>query len=90
MTPNPFRLRTDPSSLSCSEASVIYELPFGPGRAHLNSGGVLATIARDWQVSSTFSAYDGTPFTVTSSTHAPDGNLERERAERARHDLAVR
>ncbi len=50
------------------DASVIYQLPFGPGHAHLNSGGALAMIARDWQVSSTFSAYDGTPFTVTSST----------------------
>jgi hypothetical protein len=50
------------------DASAIYQLPFGPGRAHLNSGGALAAIARDWQVSSTFSAYDGTPFTVTSAT----------------------
>jgi len=50
------------------DASVIYQLPFGPGHPHLNSGGTLAAIARDWQVSSTFSAYDGTPFTVTSAT----------------------
>jgi len=50
------------------DASVIYQLPFGPGRAHLNSGGALAAIARDWQVSSTFTAYDGPPFTVTSAT----------------------
>ena len=49
------------------DASVIYQLPFGPGRPHLNSGGALAAIAGGWQVSSTFTAYDGAPFTVTSS-----------------------
>ena len=47
---------------------MIYQLPFGPGHSHLNSGGALAAIARDWQVSSTFTAYDGPPFTVTSAT----------------------
>jgi hypothetical protein len=50
------------------DASVIYELPFGTGRRFLNSGGALASIAGGWQLSSTFTAYSGAPFTVTSST----------------------
>ena len=49
------------------DASVIYQLPFGPDRPHLNSGGVLAAIAAGWQLSSTFTAYSGAPFTVSSS-----------------------
>ena len=41
------------------DASVIYQLPFGPDRAHLNSGGVLAAIVGGWQLGSTFTAYSG-------------------------------
>jgi hypothetical protein len=50
------------------DASVIYQLPFGQGRRFLNAGGAAAAIAGGWQVSSTFTAYSGAPFTVTSST----------------------
>jgi hypothetical protein len=50
------------------DASVIYQLPFGATRRFLNSGGTLAAIAGGWQASSTFTAYSGAPFTVTSST----------------------
>jgi hypothetical protein len=50
------------------DASVIYQLPFGSGRKFLNSGGTAAAIAGGWQLSSTFTAYSGAPFTVTSAT----------------------
>jgi hypothetical protein len=49
------------------DASVIYQLPFGAQRRFLNSGGALAAVAGGWQLSSTFTAYSGAPFTVTSS-----------------------
>jgi hypothetical protein len=49
------------------DASVIYQLPFGSGRRFLNAGGLAAAIAGGWQLSSTFTAYSGAPFTVTSS-----------------------
>jgi hypothetical protein len=49
------------------DASVIYQLPFGEGRTFLNSGGTLAHIVGGWQLSSTFSAASGTPFTVYSA-----------------------
>jgi hypothetical protein len=51
----------------------IYELPFGPGKAHLNQGAI-AKIAGDWQVNVTVSAFSGRPFTVTApgqSLNAP-------------------
>ena len=55
----------------------VYELPFGPGKP-FSSPGVVGMLARDWQVNGTFSAYTGTPFTVTASgasLNSP-GNLQ--------------
>ena len=44
------------------------ECQFGRGRAFLNDdGGVASAILGGWQVNGLFSAYSGTPFTVTSS-----------------------
>jgi hypothetical protein len=48
------------------QMSVIFEPPFGPGKRWLQSG-FASWILRNWQVSSIFSAYTGTPFTVTAS-----------------------
>jgi hypothetical protein len=42
--------------------SGVYEIPFG------KSGGVLARMGRDWQLSGIFSAQSGQPFTATLST----------------------
>jgi len=44
----------------------VYELPFGKGKKWAQSG-VGAAVAGGWQVNGIFSAYSGTPFTVTSS-----------------------
>ena len=71
------------------DASVIYQLPFGPGRAHLNSGGALAAIARDWQVSSTFTAYDGTPFTVTSATTSLNAPGNPQQADQVKDNVEI-
>jgi hypothetical protein len=49
------------------QASFVVELPFGRERAFLNDGGVASAILGGWQVNGLFSAYSGTPFTVTSS-----------------------
>jgi Carboxypeptidase regulatory-like domain/TonB dependent receptor len=43
------------------------ELPFGKGRP-LASSGIAAAIAGGWQLNGIFSAYSGTPFTVTASS----------------------
>jgi hypothetical protein len=66
------------------DASVIYQLPFGAGRRFLSSGGVLANVIGGWQLSGTFSAYDGTPFTVTSSTASLNAPATRSRRIKSR------
>jgi hypothetical protein len=48
-------------------ARSIVELPFGPGRPWLNSGGVVAAIVGGWQLNNVLSLRSGTPFTVTAS-----------------------
>ena len=45
--------------------SLIYELPFGQGRAFLNTGGVLNEVLGGWQTSIINTAQAGTPFNVT-------------------------
>jgi hypothetical protein len=45
----------------------VYEIPMGKGRKVEFSSKVLDYIAGGWQISGIFSAYTGTPFTVTGS-----------------------
>jgi hypothetical protein len=42
------------------QMAFVAELPFG------RNGGALSPIIRDWQINGIFSAYSGTPFTVTA------------------------
>jgi outer membrane receptor protein involved in Fe transport len=49
------------------QASVVAELPFGPGKPFLNNGGLLAQVLGGWQVNGLSSLYSGAPFTVTAS-----------------------
>jgi hypothetical protein len=45
--------------------SHIYELPFGPGKSHLNSG-PLSHVVGDWQLNGIFRAVTGAPFTAVA------------------------
>jgi hypothetical protein len=71
------------------DASVIYQLPFGAGRRFLSSGGVLANVIGGWQLSGTFSAYDGTPFTVTSSTASLNAPGNPQLADQIKDDVEI-
>jgi hypothetical protein len=71
------------------DASVIYQLPFGPGRPHLNSGGALAAIAGGWQLGSTFTAYSGAPFTVTSSATSLNAPGNPQLADQVKPDVEI-
>ena len=48
------------------QIAAVYELPFGKNKAHGRSGPAKWVLG-GWQVNGTFSAYSGTPFTVTAS-----------------------
>ena len=71
------------------DASVIYQLPFGSGRKFLNSGGVAAAIAGGWQLSSTFTAYSGAPFTVTSATTSLNAPGNPQLADQVKEDVEI-
>jgi hypothetical protein len=49
------------------EQSFTYELPFGPGHSHLNTG-IAAVALGGWKVSGIISALSGTPFTVYANS----------------------
>jgi len=48
------------------EQSFTYELPFGRGHSHLNSG-IAAVALGGWKLSGVISVVSGTPFTITAS-----------------------
>jgi Carboxypeptidase regulatory-like domain len=48
------------------EESLIYELPFGPGKRWLNSG-ITSSALGGWRVSAIVSLYSGLPFNVTAN-----------------------
>ena len=50
-------------------ASLVYELPFGPGRQWINNDGVLSKVAGGWQVNSFLSYFQGTLVNVTSNAN---------------------
>ena len=47
--------------------SWVYELPVGKGKA-LGMSGLADTIAGGWRINGIYSAYSGTPFTVSAAT----------------------
>jgi hypothetical protein len=71
------------------QASLIAELPFGPGKRFLNEPGALSAIAAGWQVNALFSAYSGTPFSVTAagtSLNLPNSN---QMADKVKSDVQI-
>jgi trimeric autotransporter adhesin len=53
-------------------ANLNVELPFGPNRPFLASGGKAAAILRDWRFTTNFVWQSGTPFTARVSNAAAD------------------
>lgn len=55
------------------QLGLVYELPFGKGKAWAQSG-VASALLSGWQVNGVFAAYTGTPYTITApgtSLNAP-------------------
>jgi hypothetical protein len=61
--------------------NVVYQLPFGPGKAVLNQRNLFNEVVGGWEVSSTALARTGFPVNVLlpSSYTAPDGNSGTQR-----------
>jgi hypothetical protein len=54
-------------------AALVYELPFGKGRKHLDKGGVTNAVLGGWQLSTVFRYATGIPFFFRSSfCNVPD------------------
>ena len=47
--------------------STSYQLPFGKGKQFLDQGGVVGAIVSGWQISSLFSAFSGSVFSISAS-----------------------
>jgi hypothetical protein len=81
--------RTGTSTPHKVDASVIYQLPIGAGRRFLNEGGILAGIVGGWQLSSTFTAYSGSAFTVTSSAASLNAPGSPQLADQVKDDVEI-
>jgi len=63
-------------------ANMVYELPFGAGKAYLNQPGVLRSLLCSWQLATIVGAHAGFPLNVTvdrSATVVPDANTNNQR-----------
>jgi hypothetical protein len=56
------------------DISASYELPFGTGRRFVSSGNALSHILGGWQINSYFTAFSGTPFSISSSNATLNAN----------------
>ncbi len=70
------------------DMSVIYELPFGPGRKFANNGGGLAKIAGGWQLNSYFTAFSGSPFSISASNASLNAN-SGQRADQVKSEVEI-
>jgi hypothetical protein len=62
--------------------SYIWELPFGPGRKWLRTGGVVGKLTEGWQVAGITSIISGYPFSVTVSGDNSGSGTSADRANR--------
>jgi hypothetical protein len=63
-------------------ANLVYQLPFGRGRAFLHQPGVLSAIFESWQLTSIVGGRTGLPVNITVDRPAsavPDGNTQNQR-----------
>ncbi len=57
------------------KGDLVYDLPFGKGRAFLNSNGFVDAVLGGWQLGTTFVLESGTPFTATLGATSAFGTL---------------
>jgi hypothetical protein len=67
----------------------IVELPFGPGRKWVNTGGVLGAVVGGWQINSIWSVQSGSPFTVTASGSSLNSPGNSQRADQVKPEIEI-
>jgi hypothetical protein len=70
------------------DMSAMYELPFGPGKKFANNEGLLAKVLGGWQLNSYFTAYSGTPFSISAS-NASLGANSGQRADQVKDEVEI-
>jgi hypothetical protein len=70
------------------DISTTYELPFGPGKHFLANGGALSQVLSGWQVNSYFTAFSGSPFSV-SAPNASLGANSNQRADQVKDKVEI-
>ena len=71
------------------QTSFVAQLPFGNDKPFLNTGGAAAAILGGWQVNGLFSAYSGSPFTVTSPGNSLDLPGSNQMADQVKDDVEI-
>jgi hypothetical protein len=70
------------------QAGGTFELPFGKGK-HWAQSGVARLVLGGWQVNGIFSAYSGTPFTVSASGASLNAPTETQTADQVLPNVAI-
>ncbi len=71
------------------QTSFVAELPFGVGKPHLNDGGAASMIFGGWQVNGLFSAYSGSPFSISSAATSLNLPGSNQPADQVKDDVAI-
>ena len=69
------------------QVAGIYRLPFGSRQQWLNRAGLASRLAGGWQVSALFSAYSGTPFSVSASGTSLNAPGSTQRADQVKPEV---
>jgi hypothetical protein len=69
------------------DISAMYELPFGEGRRFVTSG-VMSKVLAGWQVNSYFTAFSGSPFSI-SAANASLGANSGQRADQVKDEVEI-
>jgi outer membrane receptor protein involved in Fe transport len=87
---NPANLKSERGDSAKSEpivitSSVVYKLPFGKGKDHLNKGGIASSLAGGWQVNGIFQHNVSPPFNATLTFDNANSFIGSERYNIAGH-----
>lgn len=67
----------------------MYELPFGAGRKFLNDGGLLSSILGGWQLNTFFTAFSGTPFSISAPPASLNAPGSGQRADQVKPEVEI-